>query len=206
MLSQVKAKLNEAKEYCLSQCKKKDETTGKWVVDKEAQELYNEAFKNIDDKIKDYGNSIDFDTMFQSIIISNTYLSQVDEQGSIENMWQYFGGEVYNKILSKNTNDFFTGLTSTTVIDGFVDELASHISLDASARRANNNSKIQPLLIDALTRTFSPINVEQMSTEAKQKINEKIQKIFYDGKFKEIIEDYKVSNVQVPSFIPIVNS
>lgn len=206
MLSQVKTKLQEAKEYCISQCKKKDEITGKWVVDEEAKELYNKAFKDMDDKIQDYTNSIDFDTMFQSIIMSNVYLSQVDQQGSIEDMWKYFGGEVYDKILAKDKVDFFTGLTSTTVVDNFVDELGSKISSDASARRSKNNGMIQPLLIDALTKTFAPPNVEKMTTEAKQKINERIQKIFYDAKFKEIIEDYKVSNVQVPSFIPIVNS
>ena len=206
MLSQVKTKLQEAKEYCISQCKKKDEITGKWVVDEEAKELYNKAFKDMDDKIQDYTNSIDFDTMFQSIIMSNVYLSQVDQQGSIEDMWKYFGGEVYNKILAKDKVDFFTGLTSTSVVDNFVDELGSKISSDASARRSKNNSMIQPLLIDSLTKTFAPPNVEKMTTEAKQKINERIQKIFYDAKFKEIIEDYKVSNVQVPSFIPIVNN
>ena len=97
MLSQVKTKLQEAKEYCISQCKKKDEITGKWVVDEEAKELYNKAFKDMDDKIQDYTNSIDFDTMFQSIIMSNVYLSQVDQQGSIEDMWKYFGGEVYKE-------------------------------------------------------------------------------------------------------------
>lgn len=206
MLEQVKSKLKEAKEYCLSQCKKKDEITGKLVEDKEAKELYNKAFKNMDDKIQNYANSIDFDTIFQSIITSNVYLSQINQQGSMEDMWKYFGGEVYNKILAKDKVDFFTGLTSTSTIDGFVNELSSKISSDASARRAKNSSMMQPLLVNSLNNAFDPPKQDKLSNEAKQKINDRIQQIFYNGKLKEIIEDYNVSNVKVPSFIPITNN
>lgn len=203
MLDEVRDKLNQAKEYCLSQCKKKDETTGKWVVDKEAQDLYKEAFSKIETNIKQYGDSLNFDTMFQTIIVNNSIITD-DSSTPMADQWNLFGGETYTKILNTAKEDFFTGLASTTKVDEFANDILQSIGSDASARRNDLSNKLQPKLRTALDRTFSPLNPEKLSDEAKRKINKRIQKIFYDGKIKDIIQDYHL-DVTIPSFLPVDN-
>lgn len=199
MFSELSAKINSAKTYCLSKCTMIDPVTGKTVPDPEAVTLYNTAFASLNTSISNYKASIDFNAVFRCVTgIYTALVTTIDpDVSSASSLWTYFGGDVFNEMIETEDEDWFTTTTDTNFVDSYIMKVTVAISGDKKARDDLGMTITQDLNI-SIFKSFFDDKIEipkQTPTD-----EDKIRMIFEEGKLTEIIHEYGLDEDLIPPY------
>lgn len=198
MFTELSAKINAAKTYCLSKCTMIDPVTGKTVPDPQAVSLYNSAFSSLNSSIDNYKNSIDFTQVFR--VVSGAYTGMVTTIPSTEtfpSLWTYFGGDIFNEMIESDTEDWFTSTSNTNYIDAFTIKVTVAISGDKSARENLGQSLTSDLNVTIFKKFFDDEIEIPKQTPAS---TDKIRMIFEEGELADIINEYGLDSSLIPPY------
>jgi hypothetical protein len=200
MLAELKAKLVEARTYCInknnSEPKPSSMTQQEWTEKKKASEkIYKDFFLELDDAIDNYSGKSSYDILWR--LMSGLVMLHMMNNDPAPDLWQYYGAsDSFSELMAKDNAYFYNGVLDEGEKPTFllyVDKIDNAASGAEASRAAAAMSFIQPMLNEIPRLMFSDYTMPTIS-RTKQ---ENAQFVYGDAHAAEIIRDMNI-NMLIP--------
>ena len=196
MITQLKAKLAEAKTYCITKNNAEPRPSGTtqadWTAKKKAsEETYKESFSELNQAIDSYSEKSSYDILWR--LMSGLVMFHMMSDDPAPDLGQYYGAsDSFSELMAKDNAYFYNGVLDegekpTFIL--YVDKIDNAASGAEAQRAAAAMAFIQPMMNEIPRVMFSDY---QMSTISRTK-QENAQFVYGDAHAAEIIRDFNIS-------------
>lgn len=200
MITELKARLAEAKTYCINKNNSEPRPSGttqqEWEAKKKASaNVYTDSFADLNTAIDNYSGKSSYDILWR--LMSGLVMFHMMNNDPAPDLWQYYGAsDSFSELMAKDNAYFYNGVLDegekpTFVL--YVDKIDNAASGAEASRAAAAMSFIQPMLNEIPRVMFSDYTMPTIS-RTKQ---ENAQFVYGDAHAAEIIRDMNI-NMFIP--------